>query len=359
MHPFEVMRHFNNVLKLEKKQKAKLHYSEQDEASFKLENKFLQLLWESDTENGLGNQMKMPTSVTFVPQFRIFLVTEMSLNRIGVYEEEHFVFRNWLQFDNSFSPIINPSTILCLGNGFVAILDENNLHILDASMSLCQAIPGSFHGLTEGSSGTILTILQSSAKAFLKVLKIDQDQVYKWTYSTELVVAQEFHEWSVRSKCEYLLMNRNMVYISDIGLKKVYMVDLTTHHQTASRLTFNKPAGLLVDDSDNILISDCCKIFLSDSKLQTFRVLIDGFPFLSELVRHGNLVIAVRSKQSTEATLAKLKITGSVSNENFINSWFEKGLGRSRDKTRSCNANISLIRKHNWLVWPIVCQIDV
>ena len=68
------MRHFNNVLKLEKKQKAKLHYSEQDEASFKLENKFLQLLWESDTEIGLGNQMKMPTSVTFVPQFRIFLV---------------------------------------------------------------------------------------------------------------------------------------------------------------------------------------------------------------------------------------------------------------------------------------------
>ena len=115
------------------------------------------------------------------------------------------------------------------------------------------------------------------------------------------------------------------------------MVDRRTHKQSTSELSLNRPSGILVDE-DNILIADCCKIVLCDSMLQASRVLIDGLPFLSELVRHGNCVLAIQSKH-TEATILKLEMTQESSNYDFINSWFEKSLETLNEETRSNNAN--------------------
>ena len=158
------------------------------------------------------------------------------------------------------------------------------------------------------------------------------------TIQTEILVAQDNLDRASSSSCRNILVHKNMVYISDTGLKKVYMVDLSTQRQTASQLQFHNPSGLSADDKDNILISDCCKIIICDSKLQTSRVLIEGLLFVTDLFRHGNFVLAIKTRQGTEASIIKLKITDN-SGDDFIKSWFEKGLSRNSEKTRSNNAN--------------------
>ena len=126
--------------------------------------------------------IKSPSAVTFVPQFCVYLVTESTCNQIGVYEE-NFSFRSWLQAGNTIDQLENPSTIICLKNGHVAILDQTHLHILDSTLTRCQSIPGSYRCLAEGSELSLFTILQTSSQAFLKVLKIDELNLYKWNYS--------------------------------------------------------------------------------------------------------------------------------------------------------------------------------
>ena len=326
MHPLTVMRHFHAIFKLD------THLIPVDlSAEFSLEKNSLAVSSTLAGKQGSKvNHMNTPTSVTFVPQFGIFLIAEPSVNKIGVYEE-NFDLRSWLQVGSTRGPLENPSTLLCLDNGFIVILDQRNLHILDTSMSLCQTIPGTFYGLAEGPDVTLFTILQSPAKSILKVLKMDQNFIFKWSYATELIVAQKYPDWGL-SSCNYLTINKSMVYISDTGLKNVYMVDLKTHYQSESPLSFEEPSGLMVDEKDNVLVADCCKIVICDSKLQVFRVLIDGLPFLCDILRHGSFVLAIQSNQ-TKSTIIKLQQTERPTDQ-FINSWFEKGLVKNEARMR-------------------------
>jgi hypothetical protein len=300
-----------------------------------LEGKFLSLV---QTLNEKPKHLiKSPSAVTFVPQFCVYLVTESTCNQIGVYEE-NFSFRSWLQAGNSTNKLVNPSAIICLKNGYVAISDKTHLHILDSTLTCCQSIPGSYRCLAEGLELTLFSIMHSSSQVFLKVLKMDELNEFKWNYETELLVAQDDLDRASSPSCRNILVHKNIVYISDSGLKKVYMVDITTRRQTSSLLKFHQPSGLSVDDKDNILISDCCKIILCDSKLQTSRVLIEGLLFVTDLFRHENFFFAIISEQEMGASIIKLEITD-TSGDNFIKSWFEKGLSRSREKTRCNNAN--------------------
>ena len=98
---------------------------------------------------------------------------------------------------------------------------------------------------------------------------MDQNFIFKWSYATELIVAQKYPDWGL-SSCNYLTINKGIVYISDTGLKKVYMVDLKTHHQAASQLSFEQPSGLMVDEKDNVLVADCCKIVIQSCKCSKF-----------------------------------------------------------------------------------------
>ena len=326
-------------------------FQDQEDDCFNLDGKFLSLV---QPFNGKPKHfIKSPSAVTFVPQFGVYFVTDSTSNKIGVYEE-NFQFRSWLQAGNTINQLENPSSIICLKNGHVAILDQTHLHIFDSTLTSCQSIPGSYRCLAEGSELTLFTILQNSSQAFLKVLKMHELNLYKWTHSTELLVAQDNLDWASSSSCRNILVHKNMVYISDTGLKKVYMVDLSTQRQTASHLQLHQPSGLSADDKDNILISDCCKIIICDSKLQTSRVLIEGLLFVTDLFRHGNFFLAIKSRRGTEASVIKLKITDKSSD--FIKSWFEKGLSRNSEKTRSKNANktiasitrnLAIINYHN------------
>ena len=334
----KVKQHFYKIYhKLDRNQKLvfKNNFKNQEDDCFNLEGKFLSLVQPINEKP--KHWIKSPSSVTFVPQFCVFLVTESTSNKIGVYEE-NFSFRSWLQAGNTNSELVKPSTIICLENGYVAILDQTNLHILDSTLTCCQSFPGSYCCLAEGSELTLFTILQSCAQVFLKVLKMDELNLYKWNYETEVLVTQENLDWASSSCCQNILVHKNVVYISDSGLKKVYMVDHSTQRQTSSQLQLHQPSGLLADDKDNILIADCCRIIVCDSKLQTFRVVIEGLLFITELFRHGNFVLAITSRNGTEASLLKLEI-GDTSGDNFIKSWFEQGMSRIRARTRSNNAN--------------------
>ena len=313
------MKHFEEVI-LENKTEA-------NQVLFKLDKYHLKLISQNDQ---LFPWIKHPSSVTFVPQFCVFLVSERSSRRLGVFEE-NFKFRTWL---NTEYPLIDPSKILCLSNGFIVIVDQENLHIHDASLSFIQTICGCFHGLTEGANGVIFTIQQSTEKSFLKGLKkYENDLVYKWTYSTELVVAQEFSEWSLLSECRFLLFDKNLLYITDSGLQKLYIVDLITHKQIASQVQLERPAGLLMDDCGNLLISDCCRIISWNTSLQTSHIMIDGIPHLTELVRYQNRILALRSKKRGEAIIAEL-CTFQGCKDSLPKTWFDHAVCRNVAKTR-------------------------
>ena len=288
--------------------------------------------------DGLVSTMKTPSSVTFVPQFGVFLVAERNCSKIAVYEE-NFQFRTWLQFNTTDNPLIDPTRILCLSSGFLVIVDKECLHIYDASFTLVKILYSIFHGLTEGSSGLIFALQKSTDRYCLKSLHPENSD---WASSMELVAAQEFPNWALKSKCNSLLFHQNIIYVLDSGLKKLYIVNTLTHDQKTSPILLEQPAGLLMLGNNNLLISDCCRIVAWNLTSQTSEVLFDGFPFLSELVEHDNDILAVVSSHKETAKILKLSL-GMIDedeDEDFTEAWFENAMDKNLEKNRSNNATI-------------------
>lgn len=285
--------------------------------------------------DGLVSNMQNPSSVTFVPQFGVFLVAERNSSRIGVYEE-NFQFRTWLQFSTSDHPLMDPTKMLCLSSGFLIIVDKESLHIYDASLTLVKILFGSFHGLAEGSSGLIFTLQKSSDRYCINSLNTKNCTEDKWTSSSELVASQEFPNWEMKSKCTCILFHQNLVYVLDTGLQNLYIVDTLTRNQRTSSITLEHPTGLLLIGNNNLLISDCCRIIAWNLTLKTAEILLDGIPFFSDLVEHDDSILAVVSSHKKSAKILKFSL-GSVRDDDeddFIGAWFEHAMCKNLEQNR-------------------------
>lgn len=206
-----------------------------------------------------------PNDVAYIPLQNCFLVSEPTLNRIGVYEAESFTFVRWLAHpDNHTSCCFNmPMSMLCLRNGDVLILEKDRIWILDSQLRGIQYKMGSFSGLAEGYAGEVFTLahLREDGLYSIQKLVVGSDRNYWFDGQIKLHVIEHFSN-RMNSKPRFLTHSNNKLFITDLGINKFYMVDLVTGSQKdfgcfgSSDGDFHKPAGIVCDDNGHLLIAD-------------------------------------------------------------------------------------------------------
>merc|ERR1719186_2516957 len=194
----------------------------------------------ASSSRGTKHCLESPCCLTYLPQMYSFLVTEPEHNRVGVYEA-NFKFSGWMGYPEQVGKgtyYNYPTSVLSLANGFVALLEKHRLHIFDGRVSHLQSIGGVFHGLAEGPEGEIFTLSQNAEKAiFVKRLVREGHTLrshYQVVGKVKLSVAQNFDNGPILSKTRFLTYIQGKIVITDLGLHKLYAINLVTGEQTAS-----------------------------------------------------------------------------------------------------------------------------
>eukprot|EP00092_Neocalanus_flemingeri_P016904 GFUD01018283.1.p1 GENE.GFUD01018283.1~~GFUD01018283.1.p1 ORF type:complete len:1018 (+),score=268.26 GFUD01018283.1:39-3092(+) len=273
------------------------------------------------------NCLISPHSITYLPKFHIFLVTEPDQDRVGIYEAETFKFLTWMEYPIQFAKTRlsydYPTSILSLSNGFLVLLEKTRLHIFDADVKLIQSIGGVFHGLTEGPNGEIFTIGTNKLGRPV-VKKLDRTLAsYRWGGRILLTVVLEFENWKTLSQARFLLYSDQKIFITDEGLHKLYVVDLSTWKQVVSGYMGSKPGqfkcptGLVADDLGNLLVgdSDNNRLVVYTGEGKFGKVVDHGdwrFSSPHDLARQGRSVLAVFKgiKEGEMGTVVRYKIAG-------------------------------------------------
>ena len=177
------------------------------------------------------------------------------------------MFKHWLKYpqkDQYCKEYFRyPTNILCLSDGFVAIIEYKRLHILDRYLRPRQYIVGDYFGLAEGEKKEILTI--EKMKGVFRVSKYPRYRGYykiKWAMYASLTVVQDFDNWESLSKPRFIEYDGNKIFVTDKGLHKIYIIDYKSGNQSASGYLgpnpgqFKCPTGIMCDDAGNILVLD-------------------------------------------------------------------------------------------------------
>ena len=95
------------------------------------------------------------------------------------------------------------------------------------------------------------------------IIQFSKDKgLYYIKEKIKLTVVEDFSKWYILSKPRNLLYNMGRLYITDSGLHKLYMIDLTTGQQTAAGYLgggigqFKRPTGMVADNQGNLLLLD-------------------------------------------------------------------------------------------------------
>ena len=189
----------------------------------------------STISRGTKRCLISPHSIAYLPYVNYFLVTEPDQNRVGLYEADTFQFHSWLEYPQQYANLRQnytyPTSILSLSSGCITLIERNKLHVFDRYVCPLQAIPGVFHGLTEGPNRQILTLGRNKEGQTVIKKFVKTRYRYKWAGQVLVKVIQEFENWETLSKTRFLLYNQDKVFITDQGLHKMYIVDLATGKQ--------------------------------------------------------------------------------------------------------------------------------
>jgi len=237
--------------------------------SIEVENVFKSQKVAESSSRGATYCLESPCSVAYLPTKQSFLVTEPAHHRIGLYEGVSFQFVGWLGYpskEGARRQYNYPTSVLKLDSGCVALIEKDRLHIFDGEVRHLQSIRGVFHGLAEGSDGEIFTLSKNrNGEMCLKKLskeKSDSKAKFKICGQIKLRVIQTFEDWQLLSKTRFLAYNDGKVIITDLGLHKLYFIDLVTGEQTASGYMgskvgqFKRPTGVVADEWGNLVVGD-------------------------------------------------------------------------------------------------------
>ena len=85
---------------------------------------------------------------------------------------------------------------------------------------------------------------------------------YKWLGQVPITANQEFDSWKNLSKPRFVIANNDKIFISDLGLHKIYIIDLKTGAQSAIGYLgpnpgqFRRPTGMIQDEIGNLIVCD-------------------------------------------------------------------------------------------------------
>lgn len=207
-----------------------------------------------------------PHDIAYVSKSNIFLVTETFRDRVGVYDGSTFAFKSWLQHPKSRS-FTKPSCVLATANGFVFILEQRKLQIFDAHMMPFMFKFGYYYGLTEGLNGDVYTIVSIRDQGrhqghFVQRFSVGPNGFYNYNGQIKLKVIDPIPRSQNPSNPRFLTYHYGKIFVTDLGLHKIYMVDLETEDQVpigyfgSKSGQFSKPTGIVSDEHGNILLAD-------------------------------------------------------------------------------------------------------
>ena len=199
---------------------------------------------------------KSPYAITFFQSTGssegFFLVTDQENDRVGVFEQDMTYIG---PLGKGFIHYHQPTSVLALREGGLLLLEKQKMHSFDERCLPIQQLEGIYHGLTEGENGEIFTISDNSIVKFVKY-----NDMYKLEVKIHLDVVDVDRKYF--SKPRNLIYNMGNLHISDIGLHRLLLVDLSTGNQTASGYLgdgvgqFKRPAGMVADRDGNLLVLD-------------------------------------------------------------------------------------------------------
>ena len=167
-----------------------------------------------------------------------------------------------------------PADMVSLASGRFVVRDDHGLHefALDGSF-LRQVTAGQAErgtkcfGLAEDQLGRLVTVVEKRASSALHFIDIEKDEM---VLKTELV-----RDRSAGSKCRFLSHAKGYLYVTDLGLNKIYKVDSKSGETRMtiggkSEASLNDPAGVGVDENGGLLVADSrnhkIRIFSADGR---------------------------------------------------------------------------------------------
>merc|ERR1719481_522379 len=107
--------------------------------------------------------------------------------------------------------------------------------LMDSEAKRFQILRGTYHGLAEGSNGELFTLIEDKSNEIVLRTLLLNESTGRLEISKDVMlsVMKTFDNWSTISKCRFLAMSYNKVFVSDLGLHKVYIVDLVDDTQSA------------------------------------------------------------------------------------------------------------------------------
>ena len=137
----------------------------------------------------------------------------------------------------------------------------------------------------------------------------------------KLSVIQTFKDWQPLSKTRFLTYKDGKVVITDLGLHKLYFVDLVTGEQTASGYMgtkvgqFKRPTGVVADEWGNLVVGDNenNRLVVFNKVEQLVKVVPNHqgqFYLPNDLMRVENSLLAVfmASNDSHQGAVVRYKI---------------------------------------------------
>ena len=291
------------------------------------------------TKQGLDSPcLSSPCDVALLANRRLLLVTEPSLNRIGIYSADDLQFKAWCIYPCIYGQnkkkFYYPTNILRTRN-FLFILVKNELLILDDELQPHQPpIKGKFAGLAENEMGDVYTMFNDwKGRTYVKCLRLDTDPWRKEMYGKQyflwhgdkvlLSVVEKFQGWESHSKCWFLTAKGSNLYITDTGLSKVYILDLKTGLQSAFGLLgsnedqLKAPTGILTDEQGNLLVCDSGndRLVVYDEAGSFLKVAESNeFSTPFGMVRHENTIVVVYQGNTSQrrASLVRYRTTQEI-----------------------------------------------
>jgi len=226
-----------------------------------------------------------PCDIAYMPKRNHLLVTESKgEGRIGIFSGENLAFKGWCRYPKIYgedgeakrTAFFFPTNILCTKSGFVFIMEKDRILIFNEDLKLVQPpLKGHYSGLTEEEDGSVGTLQKLSDGVFKlkrieftdspKELRLYGKASYWWTHKDldlTINLPKEFSRSHSASKCWFLAAAGPDIHITDYGLGKVYTVNRDGSAQTAFGYLGSregqllKPAGILLDDRGNVMVSD-------------------------------------------------------------------------------------------------------
>ena len=158
-------------------------------------------------------------------------------------------------------PFLKPSDMVALRNGKFAIRGQSCVVTMDGEGKKIRNIwegkggMTSF-GLAQNDEGHLVCLQETRAHTFLTFFDSDNGKRIRSIEITDIIRDK------ARSKCRFLTYSKGHLYITDLGLDRIYIVnektgDARIFGQSGSGAgEFSDPAGVVVDSEGNIIVAD-------------------------------------------------------------------------------------------------------